>query len=133
MATTNHPPQSSHLSGVPLPTSSCPTISDDHQAEKEHLEHNNKGTIRHTYIPLSTCRILTPCTTFTAWFKEKMHSLCSWIQHQLACNDNRYAFQMGVAYIVATLFVVVPAISKVTPNSFWIGKKSTPYMVIDHI
>ncbi|CDS09250.1 hypothetical protein LRAMOSA10610 [Lichtheimia ramosa] len=28
---------------------------------------------------------------------------------------------MGVAYIVATLFVVVPAISKVAPNSFWIG------------
>lgn len=51
MATINHPPpQSSHLSGVPLPTSSCPTIAEDHQAEKEHLEHNNKGTIRHTHI-----------------------------------------------------------------------------------
>ncbi|KAI9271900.1 aluminum activated malate transporter-domain-containing protein [Phascolomyces articulosus] len=42
-------------------------------------------------------------------------------QQQLACNDNRYALQMGVAFLLATLFVVVEPISKFAPNAFWVG------------
>ncbi|KAI7856743.1 aluminum activated malate transporter-domain-containing protein [Circinella umbellata] len=43
------------------------------------------------------------------------------IQRQIVCNDNRYALQMGVAFLIATLFVVVEPITKFAPNAFWVG------------
>ncbi|KAG2225302.1 hypothetical protein INT45_005546 [Circinella minor] len=43
------------------------------------------------------------------------------IQRQIVCDDNRYALQMGVAFLVATLFVVVEPITKFATNAFWVG------------
>jgi hypothetical protein len=45
-----------------------------------------------------------------------------WIKKQCTDSDNRYAFQMAVAFIISTLFVVIDPISDVFPNTFWVGE-----------
>ncbi|KAI8890905.1 hypothetical protein K501DRAFT_305381 [Backusella circina FSU 941] len=47
--------------------------------------------------------------------------LYRWIKKQCTNADNRYAFQMAVAFIISTLFVVIDPISDVFPNTFWVG------------
>ncbi|KAI8140796.1 aluminum activated malate transporter-domain-containing protein [Fennellomyces sp. T-0311] len=64
-------------------------------------------------------------STESSYKRTKLRLLPSqfwrWIQKQIACNDNRYALQMGTAFLVATLFVVVRPISNFAPNAFWVG------------
>lgn len=48
----------------------------------------------------------------------------SWIQKQSSNNDNRYALQVGIAFLVASMAVIVEPISNLAPNAFWVGEYS---------
>ena len=71
------------------------------------INKNDNENDNHDSTELKKSRFLTKARTI--------------IQRQIECNDNRYALQMGVAFLVATLFVVVEPITKFTPNAFWVG------------
>ncbi|PHZ12565.1 uncharacterized protein RHIMIDRAFT_282546 [Rhizopus microsporus ATCC 52813] len=47
--------------------------------------------------------------------------LFQWLHRQYKDNNNRYAFQMAVAFTIAALFVVIDPVSKVFHNPFWMG------------
>ncbi|KAI8639520.1 aluminum activated malate transporter-domain-containing protein [Parasitella parasitica] len=52
-------------------------------------------------------------------FKEA--KICKWVQRQCTAMDNRYAFQMGVAFTLAALLVIIGPVSQIFPNAFWVG------------
>ncbi|KAI8376952.1 aluminum activated malate transporter-domain-containing protein [Blakeslea trispora] len=53
--------------------------------------------------------------------KTKTSKVYRWIAKQCNAADNRYAFQMGIAFIAAAMFVIIPPLSDVFNNAFWIG------------
>jgi hypothetical protein len=67
-----------------------------------------------------TTRSAKPCYP---WIEAIKHSrVFIWIQAQCVSAENRYAFQMSVAFTLAALFVIVEPISNIFPNAFWVGK-----------
>ncbi|CEP11152.1 hypothetical protein [Parasitella parasitica] len=51
----------------------------------------------------------------------KEAKIYKWISKQCTATDNRYAFQMGVAFTLAALLVIIGPASQIFPNAFWVG------------
>ncbi|CAO0801494.1 unnamed protein product [Mucor circinelloides] len=51
----------------------------------------------------------------------KKSKIFKWILKQCTATDNRYAFQMGVAFTLAALLVIIGPVSDIFPNVFWVG------------
>jgi hypothetical protein len=77
----------------------------------------------HLHSPTST--IITKRNPFRPWIEcTKNSCVYHWIHKQVKDPDNRYAFQMGVAFTMAAILVIVEPVSNIFPNVFWVGKRT---------
>lgn len=83
--------------------------NDDHQQQNTN-NNDNVGRDSHPWI-----------------VRIKKAKLYRWILKQCIAVDNRYAFQMGVAFTLAALLVMIGPIYDIFPNVFWVGKFHDSY------
>lgn len=79
-------------------------------------------------LPRGGDHVHSPTTSSTnkrryPWIgRIKDSRLYHWIHKQVMNQDNRYAFQMAVAFSMAALLVIIDPLSNILPNVFWVGK-----------
>lgn len=83
--------------------------NDDHQQQNAN-NNDNVGRDSHPWI-----------------VRIKKAKIYRWILKQCIAVDNRYAFQMGVAFTLAALLVMIGPIYDIFPNVFWVGKFHDSY------
>ncbi|KAK4512775.1 uncharacterized protein ATC70_003481 [Mucor velutinosus] len=76
--------------------------SDDHHQQQQQQQQNTNTS--HPWIA-----------------RIKKSKIFRWILKQCTATDNRYAFQMGVAFTLAALLVIIGPVSDIFPNVFWVG------------
>ncbi|KAI8369138.1 aluminum activated malate transporter-domain-containing protein [Choanephora cucurbitarum] len=100
-------PDSAHTT-IKIPSQEHITIIEDTRFFRSGSEDSKESIDEQPKKPPRTNRIMTS-------------GIYQWIVKQCNASDNRYAFQMGIAFIAASMFVIITPLSKIFNNAFWIG------------
>lgn len=95
-----------------------------------HEEHPKERITIIDNLPHSTRDDTTVCSSDSNPKNKRPHllrrltqsALFQWLHDQFKNNNNRYAFQMAVAFTLSAIFVVVNPIANVFHSPFWMGK-----------